>query len=81
MELADLLLNKKDVNFTLHSRPMIFFATSCTFADAKATAVSANISTTGEPTPFSPDLFKKLSNTMSISSGTWKSTKESPLAV
>jgi hypothetical protein len=45
-------------------------ATSCTFAEARATAVSAMISTMGEPSPLATDRRIKLSNTMSISSGT-----------
>lgn len=39
------------LSITRHSLPMTFLATSCTFADAKATAVSAIISTCGEPKP------------------------------
>lgn len=56
---------------TLHNLPITFLATNCTFADAKATAVSAIISTIGEPRPELTDLWMKLSSTMSINSGTW----------
>lgn len=55
---------------TLHSLPMIFLATKGTFADARATAVSAIISTIGEPNPDFTDLCIKLSRTISINSGT-----------
>lgn len=67
------VLNYLDIRtwlITLHSLPMIFFATNGTFADAKATAVSAIISTIGDPSPNFTDLCMKLSSTMSISSGT-----------
>lgn len=36
---------------TLHIRPITFFETSCTLADASATAVSAIISIIGDPRP------------------------------
>lgn len=49
---------------------MTFLATSCTFADAKATEVSAIISTIGEPKPNCTERCMKLSKTMSINSGT-----------
>jgi hypothetical protein len=59
-----------EICLTLHSLPITFFATSCTFAEARATAVSAMISTMGVPSPLVIDRCMKLSNTMSISSGT-----------
>lgn len=49
---------------------MILRATNLTFADAKATAVSAKISTTGDPILTSALRFKKHSNTVSIKSET-----------
>lgn len=64
------ILHIRTLLITLHSLPIIFLATKGTLADASATAVSAIISTIGEPNPDFTDLWMKLSNTMSISSGT-----------
>ena len=50
-----------------------FLATNWTFADAKATAVSAIISACGDPRPPVTLLLIKLSSTISIKSGTWPS--------
>lgn len=51
---------------------MILRATDRTFAEANATAVSAKISTTGDPILSSALLRKKHSNTGSIKSDTYK---------
>lgn len=59
------------IQLTRQSRPITFLATNWTLADAKATAVSAIISTIGDPSPELTDLWMKLSNTISINSGTW----------
>lgn len=50
---------------------MTLQATSRTFADASATAVSARISTTGDPILLSALRFRKHSNTVSIKSETY----------
>jgi len=51
---------------------MILRATNLTFAEARATAVSAKISTTAEPILSSALLRKKHSSTVSIKSDTYK---------
>jgi len=57
---------------TKHNLLMILRATNLTFAEARATAVSAKISTTAEPILSSALLRKKHSSTVSIKSDTYK---------
>lgn len=62
------------ISLTLQRRPMTFLATDATFAEARATAVSAMISAWPDPNPPVTERLIKESSTMSISSDTWQNT-------